>query len=143
MTAELANTDCTDRGLTGLATIEQYGQFEALRNLAASLLQDGERVWLGYYYDASSVLMVRGENGGASTSPALQDEGNFVAGGVAPGNNVCIAVGKDGLFIRVLCSETLPYACYQNNGELDTIHTCSVFRTVCGTTSLLDAVVSS
>jgi hypothetical protein len=50
-----------------------------------------------------------------SESAVFSDPDNFAAGGVSP--DVCIAIGKNGQLQRRLCSEMLPYACYQNQGK--------------------------
>ena len=115
---EAAQTNCTARGLTGLATFEEFDQFEALRGFLEVLLQDNDVVWLGYYYDTNNNVLVRGSDE-MSESLVFADTDNFVAGGVSPGDGVCIAIGQDGLLRRRMCNESLPYACYQNQGKLN------------------------
>ena len=115
---EAAQTNCTTRGLTGLATFEEFDQFEALRSFLEVLLQDNDTVWLGYYYDTNNNVLVRGSDE-MSESVVFSDMDNFAAGGASPGDGACIAIGQDGLLRRRMCNEPLPYACYQNHGKLN------------------------
>ena len=115
---EAAQTNCTTRGLTGLATFEEFDQFEALRGFLEVLLQDNDAVWLGYYYDTNNNVLVRGSDE-MSESVVFSDMDNFAAGGASPGDGACIAIGQDGLLRRRMCNEPLPYACFQNHGKLN------------------------
>ena len=115
---EAAQTNCTTRGLTGLATFEEFDQFEALRGFLEVLLQDSDAVWLGYYYDTNNNVLVRGSDE-MSDSPVFDDPDNFMHRGVSPGDDVCIAIGRDGLLQQRICTDMLPYACYQNQGKLN------------------------
>ena len=111
-----SQSNCISSGLTGLVTFEEYGQFEALQSFTEVFLKDDELLWLGYYYDNNGDVRVRGSNE-LSESLAIDDAQNFVTGGVSPGDGVCIAIGRDGLLQRRMCSEVLSYACYQDWGN--------------------------
>ena len=113
---EAAQSDCMSRGLTGLATFEEFDQFEALQSFLEVLLQGDNIVWLGYYYDMNGDVLVRG-SGEMSESLVVGDNDNFAMSGESPGNDVCIAIGRDGLLQRRMCNEVLSYACYQNQGK--------------------------
>ena len=105
-------------GLTGLATFEEYEQFEALQAFVEVLLKGNNLLWLGYYYDGGGDVLLRG-SGEQSESLVFDDVGNFASGGVSAGADVCIAISSDGQLWRRMCSETLPYACYQDQGKRD------------------------
>ena len=111
-----AQTNCMTGGLTGLATFEEYEQFEALQAFVEVLLKGNDPLWLGYYYDGSGDVLLRG-SGEQSESLVFDDINNFASGGVSAGAGVCIAIGSDGQLQRRMCSETLPYACYQDQGK--------------------------
>ena len=111
-----AQTNCMTGGLTGLATFEEYEQFEALQAFVEVLLKGNDLLWLGYYYDGSGDVLLRG-SGEQSESLVFGDVGNFASGGVSAGAGVCIAIGRDGQLRRQMCSETLPYVCYQDQGK--------------------------
>ena len=122
-----AQSDCTSGSLTGLATFEEYGQFEALQSFVEVLLKDNNSLWLGYYYDTNGELRLRG-SGVLSESPVFDDAGNFASGGESAGDRVCIAIGRDGLLQRWMCSEVLPYACYQDQGKENRIQLLSLIH---------------
>lgn len=116
MSNTAAQSDCTDSGLSGLATVEQDEQYEALKGFVNVLLKEDEQLWLGYYYDAGGNVLLRGT--GVVTDSAVSIDQNFMSNGVNPGDGVCIAIGRDGLFRRTVCTMTLPYACYKEQGQM-------------------------
>ena len=117
---QASQTECTSRGLTGLATFEEYEQFEALQGFVEVLLEGSDPLWLGYYYDANGNVLLRG-SGELSESPVFDDADNFAPGGVsAGGDGVCLTIGSNGQLQRRMCSDTLAYACYQDHGKINT-----------------------
>ena len=115
LTNQDAQSNCSS-DLTGLATFEEYEQFEALQSFVEVLLKDSDPLWLGYYYDTNSDVRLRG-SGDLSESPVFDDTGNFASDGESPGDGACIAIGGDGLLQRRMCTDMLSYACYQDQGK--------------------------
>ena len=111
-----AQLDCASDGLSGLVTVEEERQFEALRSFANVLLSEDELLWLGYYYDASQNVLLRADSS-VTESDVFEVSENFAPNGETPGNGVCIAINRDGQLNRRLCTEMLAYGCYQDMGE--------------------------
>ena len=128
MSNQDAQMDCINDGLTGLATIEEDGEFELLRSFVGVLAQDNERLWLGYYYDTSGSPRLRG-TGAESQSSVLEGQ-NFGAG-ESPADGVCITIGRDGRLYRMNCTEALPYACYRDLGNNIATTLCACYMYVC------------
>ena len=113
---EAAQSDCMSRGLTGLATFEEFDQFEALQSFLEVLLQGNDVVWLGYYYDTNGDVRVRGSDE-MSESLVFGDPDNFAHRVVSADEDMCIAIRGDGRLQLHMCNDMLPYACYQNQGK--------------------------
>ena len=106
-----ASTACSDDGAS-LVLLETDSDKDVLQRYLEVLDEgdEGNLYWIGYRYDTSTNLV--DVNNQVVTAGVLANEANFRPGeGAADG--VCVAIGLDGLFRNVPCTDaSLSYICF-------------------------------
>ena len=106
-----AEDKCISDGLDSLAVLTDEQLTGTLSIYAASVLKEGQLLWIGYYFDVSGGVHASPSNTSV-TSGSLLDSTNFnLTDAVDFSQTPCVAVDNKGAFHRRGCHEKLMALC--------------------------------
>jgi len=103
-------------GTDGLAVLTdaQLSSTGVLGSYAAAVLEGNQLMWLGYRYSSGNLIQDGQGMSGTVSGSLLNDGSNFnTSASVVIGDGVCVAVDRNGAFVRRPCSESVRWSLCQ------------------------------
>ncbi len=106
-----SNCDPVTDGLAVLSD-SQLSPGGILSVYAAAVLESNQLMWLGYAYNSGGQLLQDGQGSSQTVSGSvLNDNSNFdLSVSESVGEGVCVAVNRNGTFVRRQCNEALQWS---------------------------------